>query len=406
MSIKQLLGWCACYLVIETGIAAIVGLMPLFLQQFEANESTIGLILASSYLSLAVSNVFAGWLSDRVQRRKTFLILSGVIAAPLAWGLSEADSTTTVMLLMAGLWFVTGIALTMTTILAGLFTESRYRGRVFGLLSVSANIGLMTGALFSGRIVDRWGYPALFIVMAILYLIIPLVGVFLKDRPAAVDLGDFQPEDSPETPFTARTSFYNRSFVLLIVASVLAQAANSVIFLSRPLIMDTYRFDATTITSVSAYGNLVTLPLPLIFAWLADRTGRKSVLFLSLLGPLLGLLIMLGAGQAWQFWLTSTFGAFVGSGGVIAQAYITDTFPRQSLGRALAIFSATPWIGIVIGLGAGGEAIRRFEMTPALWMAVSVAVVALVLLLPISLSKAKSKRQPLPSDPIVSALRE
>jgi MFS family permease len=397
VSNKQLLGWCVCYFVVETGIAAIVGLMPLFLQRFDANESTIGLVLAASYFSLAVSNVFAGWLSDRVQRRKTFLILSGAIAAPLAWGLSEATSITSVLLLMIGLWFVTGIALTMTTILAGLFSEERYRGRVFGVISVSANLGLMFGAFFSGRVVDRWGYPALFITMAILYLIIPLVGLFLKDKVISADIADVNTSanidaaDATGAPFTAHASFYNRSFMLLIAASVLAQAANSVIFLSRPLIMNTHGFDATTITSVAAYGNLATLPLPLFFAWFADRVGYKPVLVASLFGPLLGLLIMIADGQAWHFWLTSSFGAFVGSGGVVAQSYISDTFPRQSLGRALALFSATPWIGIVIGLSAGGEAIRRFQMNPALSLAVGVSIIAVALLLPVSLTKATRK---------------
>jgi hypothetical protein len=48
-------------------------------------------------------------------------------------------------------------------------------------------------------------------------------------------------------------------------------------------------------------------------------------------------------------------------------------------------------VKIVIGLSAGGEAMRRFRMIPALWLAVGVAVIALVLLLPISLSNTRLK---------------
>lgn len=81
--------------------------------------------------------------------------------------------------LMACLWFVTGVVITMTNILVGLLAEEGRQGHVFGVLHLSSGLGLFFGSLISGRVVDQWGFPALFVLMAALYLILPFVGLLI-----------------------------------------------------------------------------------------------------------------------------------------------------------------------------------------------------------------------------------
>lgn len=376
MNKKQLIPLCVCNVVIYAGISGLVGLMPVYLTRLGADSTITGLFLAFVYLSLALSNIVGGQASERIQNRRSFLFLGGLVATPIAWFMSQATTVGLLLLLMVCLWFIIGIPMSMINILTGLFSEAAHRGRNFGILNLSVGFGLFFGGLISGPIVDHWGFPALFAFFAVFYLLVPIAGWFVQDK--VVQTGN------KTATVSIRTIFSNRTFAFLFVASIFAQAANIVIFLSRPLMMAALHFDATTISRANAVGSLVTLPLPLLIGWLADRIGRKVIIVACFLAPMLGLIVQIGAVDAWHFSVSSMLSTVVGVSIVVGSALITDLFSEASLSTALSLLSATPWIGIVIGLSAGGIAIRVFQMTPALLMAIVLCLVALLLLFPIS----------------------
>src|SRR5687768_8642577 len=64
---------------------------------------------------------------------------------------------------------------------------------------------------------------------------------------------------------------------------------------------------------------------------------------------------------------------------------------KESLGTALSVFGASPWIGFVIGFSLSGTAMNAFGITPSLLLGVGISLVAIVLLMPIQ----SQKRQPL-----------
>ena len=168
------------------------------------------------------------------------------------------------------------------------------------------------------------------------------------------------------------------------MANVLGQGANSVVFLTRPLMMDALQFDASAISSAPAFGSLVTLPLPLIVGWLADRMGRKPIIVVCFVMTTLSFIAMFFAVELWHFWLVSTLQAVMGISMVVGSALTTDMFPEESLGTSLSLLSATPWIGIVFGFGGGGVAIRVLQMMPTLALTMAVSIVAILLLIPVN----------------------
>lgn len=375
MGKRQLAVLCVCTMAIYSSIGGLVGLMPVYLTRLGVDASIIGLFLASAYLALALSNVVAGRVSDHFQRRRPFLIIGGLLASPLAWLMSQAATVGQLWALMAGLWFAIGIPMTLANILVGLSSTASQRGRTFGLLSFSSGIGLFWGGFVSGPIVDRWGFLTLFATFAGFLLLAPLAGWFVRDTVGVHDRAVSPP---------LRHLLGDRTFTPLFVASIVAQAANIVIFLSRPLIMDARHFDATTISRAAAIGSLLTLPLPIVIGGLADRIGRKTLIMACFLAPTLGLLIQIAATQPWHFLASSVLSTIVGVSTVAGAALLSDSFPKASLGTALALLNATPWIGIVLGLSAGGLMIRTLQMTLALLLAALLGFVALLLLLPIA----------------------
>jgi MFS family permease len=376
MGKRQLIALSICTFAVYSGIGGLVGLMPVYLARLGADPGITGLFLACAYLALALSNVVAGRFSERFRRRKLPLIVGGVAAVPIVWLMSRATGVGQLGLLMACLWFAIGVPMTMANILIGLSSEATHRGRNFGLLSLSSGLGLFAGGLVSGPIVDRRGFPALFAAFALVYLLIPAAGVFVRDQAAEIERATAAPNMGEVVG--------NRTFAALFVASILAQAANVIIFLSRSLIMDARHFDATAISRASAIGSLVTLPLPLVIGWLVDRLGRKMAIVACFLAPILGLLVQVGASEQWHFWISSILSMVLGFSTVAGSALLTDRFHAASVSTALSLLGATPWIGLVIGLSVGGLAIRALQMTPALLLAALVGLGALLLLLPVS----------------------
>src|SRR5947208_4159206 len=147
MSRQQVLALGVCNVVANAGLGGLVGLLPVHLARLGADATVTGLVLACAYVSLALSNLVGGWLSDRVQRRTVFVILGGGAAVPLAWLMSRATTVGPLWLLLACLWFAIGVPMTMVTILTGLFAEAAQRGRRFGLLGLSAGCGLCFGGV-------------------------------------------------------------------------------------------------------------------------------------------------------------------------------------------------------------------------------------------------------------------
>lgn len=266
----QVLALCGCRFIISTGVSIVFGLMPMYLTSIGADSARTGFILAVAYLAMASSTVIGGSLSHRLQRRRPILIAGGVVAAPLAWWLSTTASVVPLLIAAACLWFAAGMVSTMTNILAGLFAEPARRGHLFGILSLGSGFGLFFGALVSGWMADHWGFAAPFRFLGILYLLIPCLGLVLRDKPAS----DMQRGNAAQF----RHVLANRTFRLLFFASILGQIANAVFALSRPLIMQGLRLSATTITTAAAIGSLASLPLAPTIGRLSDRLGRKLLI--------------------------------------------------------------------------------------------------------------------------------
>ncbi|MHB8628821.1 MAG: MFS transporter [Aggregatilineales bacterium] len=356
-------GW-----VIGSGLFA---LLPIYAARLGADSASIGNYLAAAFLASTVGTLSAGWLSDRFQRRKLFIIAGGLVCAPGTWLMSQVTQFWQLIPLTIIVWFFAGVGISMVTIVAGLFAGESERGKVFGILGLNGNLGALIGGALSGAIVQRWGFAALFVLSAPCWLIQPVAATFLRDS--------VQPRTPARTaakPVSTKTSL-GSTFYLLALAAIVSGIAGFIAGLGRPLLMDRSGFSPADISSVVAIGGAIALPFPFIIGWLSDRIGRYRLLIACYVLAVAGIATLAISTTLWQFWLSAVLLAIGSVSGTVGIALVSELVPAESLSVGLAQYGSTAWIGAIIGLMGTGYALKIFGTTNTFLVGVFLALLAM-----------------------------
>ncbi len=360
---------------------SLLGLLPIYVTQFGANESIAGVYLSLAFAALAVGSLISGWLSDRFQRRKGMIVLSACLGLPATFLMGQVNSLVLLTLFTMIVWFVAGLSTGMVNILTGMYADEQTRGRTFGIIGLTLGLALIISGMTSGAIVDRWGFTTLFSLVGLAWGIQAIAALFLDDSRQSQRLDD---------PAGAQPAPLSMAIWLLIDAHLLASTTNFSKDLVRPLMMAELGFDATGITSVITINGIVALPLPLFIGWLSDRVGRSRLLMVGYLSTCLGAATLVTATGIGQIWVSSAIYALASAGSSLGFAYVTDLSTPATLGAAMSRFSATPWIAGIIGYGATGFIIQAVGLQNTLLVTAALPIISILLLFAIN-------RQPRPA---------
>lgn len=160
---------------------------------------------------------------------------------------------------------------------------------------------------------------------------------------------------------------------------------------------------ATFCMALYAIGMLISTP---ILGRLSDFHGRRPILMLSMVGAIIGYLMLGFAESLWVVALSRLLAGLMAGNIAAAQAYITDITSEENRAKGMGLIGAAFGLGFVIGpaLGsylAGDDFATANLFLPAMVSAgmCAAAFVAIVFLLPESLDKEHSmalRKQPHP----------
>lgn len=373
-------------------------ILPSIASQLGADRILVGVYLAASYVALALGTVAAGLLADRTGRLKWFMVVSMLAAAPLIALTSRATALWELAALTASVWCLAGMALTLVTIRAGASAGPGERGRVLGFLALAAPLGSIAGGFGVGSLADAVGYPDMWILLAAVVLLCPVLAAGLEDLPGPV-------RHASVAPRPARMR-WTAPFLFLIISATCASFGSFVGALGRSFAMQA-TFTNEAITSTVAVSGIAALPFTVLVGWMSDRLGRLPFIALCYALGTVGLLIYSSATALAAFWVAASLVAFISyvSTGV-GSALVVDLVDRPSLGRGLAYFGATGWIGAILGFGLGSVAFSALDLPSGFLVGAAVAGLAVLLVGAIRASVRRRSPERPPADRVQAGARK
>jgi MFS family permease len=119
ISRKQLFALFLSSLIMWTILQGLLTMLPVYALRLEAEPASIGNYLAFAFFAMAVGGVIAGWLSDKFQRRKTWMIVTTFMNIFATWFMSRANSFGQLVIITGIVCFLASMAFSMIGILAG-----------------------------------------------------------------------------------------------------------------------------------------------------------------------------------------------------------------------------------------------------------------------------------------------
>jgi MFS transporter, SP family, galactose:H+ symporter len=378
------------------GVAALGGLLfgydtgvisaaLLFIRQVFAPSPTLqGIVVAIVLAGAAIGAGAAGSLSDRFGRRRVILVAALLFVVGALLSAFAADLTT----LLVGR-FLVGVAIGIASMLTPLYlaeiSPARDRGAVVSLNQLCITIGILVSYFVGFAFANvtggwRWmlGAGALpGIILTIGMLILPEsprwlaghgrmedAGAVLKNLRGGADvseeLGELRTDIAREGQqlagwpelFSARL---RRPLVIGIGLAMFQQITgiNTVIYFA-PTIFQTAGLSSAAISILATAGvGAVNVIMTIVSIRLIDRLGRRQLLFWSLGGMAVTLLVLaagfyvgVSGGLAWI--AVAAVAAFVGffaiGLGPVFWLLIAEIFPLALRGRAMSLATVGNWV--------------------------------------------------------------
>lgn len=311
-------------------------LLPLyFTNVLHFNKSYIGLIDGMVTGSATVFKIIAGYLSDRLNNRKSIIIIGYAlswISRPL---LAFTTSHGGILALRSLDGIGKGVKDSPKEALVADSAPHMIRGKEFGMVRMLDTLGSVVGPFILMGLLYWFQNSAQKYEYIFLLTAFPLGVTLLMMATQVIEL----PAQKKETHIMS-TGALPWSFYLFLVISIIFALGN---FSDSFFILRTRQagFSALTISLIYALFNLVYALGAYPMGILSDKIGRIKIIFL---GWIIFAIIHLGvalSSAAWHVWLLFiAYGLYYATTFGAARAFIADMVQTEHRGKAYGIYNA------------------------------------------------------------------
>ncbi len=309
-------------------------ILPIFLTTYlGASGSIVGLIEGIATATQNIQMGFAGYISDKLHKRKSLAIIGYIIAAfskPLI-GLSTIWQQVFVARFLDRLG--TGTRSAPRDALIASSANDGNRGKAFGLEGIGDNLGAFLGPLLAIFLLYYIKVPirSIFYLAIIPGLLAVVLVLFVKENKS-----DFK----SKTNLTAKFSSFPKKYWNYLTVIIIFGIGN---ISSSFMILQTKNIGTPLIGTILIYAiyNLIAAIVSYPSGFLSDKFGRKIVLLTSFV---IFIISLIGFAVTKNFVLIAIlfalYGSFQGIFRAVGKAYAGDFVPNELRASGIGWFNA------------------------------------------------------------------
>jgi MFS family permease len=354
-------------------------LIPVFLTLIGASPATLGLIEGVAESTASLFRAFFGRLSDKLKKRKIFIIWGYGLSAISRPFFYFASHWTIVLTIRFSDRIGKAIRTPSRDALISTSIDQSIQGKAFGFHRAMDRIGAIGGPLLAMLILyllkdtmpELSALKTMFLISVIPGLIALVFIKFTKETSIIPKTLDKQKKTAmlgkPFILFLLANAFFtlgNSSNAFLIVK---AQEVGIAIFLIPVLWM--------------VYNIICSISSP-IFGSISDKIGRKPIIIISFIYYSIIYILFAFADEPWMIWaLFAAYGIFYGLSNGIFRAYVADIVEEENRATAYGILNTIIGISLFPASVLMGAIWTGFGSQPAFVVGACLGMVGFIIFL-------------------------
>ena len=324
-------------------------LIPLYLISLGASAWVVGLVEGAAESTASLLKVFSGYWSDKIKRRKPFVLIGYGLSSITKPLFAFAYSWPLVLFVRVFERIGKGIRTAPRDAIIAESADSSVRGKAYGFHRAMDGIGSITGAVLAFFLLPILGFKNIFLVAFIPGAIAVLCVLFIKEKKRARET-----KKKESTSFKVSLKDLPRNLKLFIlVSTVFAFGHFGYAFILLKARNIGLGNDTTIFLYVLFYVVYTLFIIP--SGMLSDRIGRKPVLILGYLLFAATTIGLVFSSQLYAILIVFlVYGVFYAMIDGVQRAFVVDLAPPELKATALGTFHTA--IGLVTlpgGLIAG-----------------------------------------------------
>jgi len=376
----------------DTASEMIYPLLPAFLTVvLGAGPMALGIIEGIAESTASLLKLYSGYLSDRVKRRKGWIVggyaLSNIIRPLIAF----AASWTNVLILRFVDRVGKGIRTSPRDAMIADSTPLESRGKAYGFHRAMDHGGAIVGPLLATALLFLFhdNVKSIFLLSFIpgtLAVAILLIGV--KERTT--------PDQRPATPgtFNFRSAWTEmprgfHKYLIIILIFTLGNSSDAFLLLRA----QTLGVPIALLPTIWVVLHIVKTGTSIPGGVISDKIGRKKVI---VTGWIVYALVYAGfafADSQWQAWaLFAVYGIYFGLTEGVEKALVADFAPSHLRGSAFGLYHLVVGLGAFPASVAFGFVMKQYGAEAAFGMGAGLALLASVMLSMLAVKKPTEER--------------